>query len=92
MFISTYLVTDLPCRGLGFHRPDFRRQGLALLQILLKLVRHTAYQQPGFVLYGSKQDFSLKRGCFAQVLRQQYHTAEANIGISNQDEIRKSYN
>ncbi len=28
MFISTYLVTDLRCRGLGFHRPDFRQQGL----------------------------------------------------------------
>jgi hypothetical protein len=44
------------------------------------------------VLYASKQDFSQKPGGLAQVLPQQYHKAEANIGISNQDEIRKSYN
>jgi hypothetical protein len=47
---------------------------------------------PVFVLYGSKGDFSQKPGCLAQVLPQQYHTAEPNIGISNKDEIRKSYN
>jgi len=75
-------------------RPFHRRQGVALQQVLRKLEQRTANQKAGFwaVFSDSKQDFSQKPGCFAQVLWQQYHTAEPNIGISNQDEIRKSYN
>jgi hypothetical protein len=68
MFISTYLVTDLRCRGLGFHRPDFRLEGLALLQILLKLVRHTAYQQPGFCAVRLKTGFFPETGLFGASL------------------------
>ncbi|MEG4961536.1 hypothetical protein [Microcoleus sp. K4-C2] len=62
--------------------------------VLLKLDRRTANQKAGFwaVFSDSKQDFSLKPGCLAQVRQQKYRTAEPNIGISNQDEIRKSYN
>ena len=68
MFISTYLVTELRCRGLGFHRPDFRQQGLALLQIKLKLVRHTAYHQPGFCAVRLKTGFSRETGLFCASL------------------------
>ncbi len=68
MFISTYLVTDLRCRGLGFHRPDFRRQGLALLQILLKLDGHTAYQQPDFCAVRLKTGFFPETGLFCASL------------------------
>jgi hypothetical protein len=68
MFISTYLVTDLRCRGLGFHRPDFRLQGLVLLQILLKLDRHTAYQQPGFCAVRLKTGFFPETGWFCASL------------------------
>ncbi|MEG4393180.1 hypothetical protein [Microcoleus sp. BROC3] len=52
------------------------------------------HQKAGFwaVFSDSKQDFSQKPGDWAQVRQQQYRTAEPNIGISNQDEIRKSYN
>ena len=67
-FVPTYLVTDLRCRGLGFHRPDFRLQGLALLQILLKLDRHTAYQQPGFCAVGLKTGFFPETGLFGASL------------------------
>ena len=75
-------------------RPFHRRQGLALQQVLRKLDRRTANQKAGFwaVFSDSKQDFSQKPGDWAQARQQQYRTAEPNIGISNQDEIRKSYN
>ncbi|WP_333333432.1 hypothetical protein [Microcoleus sp. BROC3] len=71
-----------------------RLLGLALQQVLRKLDRRTANQKAGFwaVFSDSKQDFSQKPGDWAQARQQQYRTAEPNIGISNQDEIRKSYN
>ncbi|UNU26908.1 hypothetical protein D0A37_26660 [Microcoleus vaginatus HSN003] len=45
-----------------------RLLGLALQQVLLKLDRHTAYQQPGFCAVGLKTGFFLETGLFSASL------------------------
>ncbi|WP_333164383.1 hypothetical protein [Microcoleus sp. AT3-A2] len=45
-----------------------RRQGLALQPVLLKLDRHTAYQQPGFCAVRLKTGFFLETGLFSASL------------------------
>ncbi|WP_041622712.1 hypothetical protein [Oscillatoria nigro-viridis] len=45
-----------------------RLLGLALQQVLLKLDRHTAYQQPGFCAVGLKTGFLLETRWFSASL------------------------
>ncbi|MEG4583231.1 hypothetical protein QUA71_27020 [Microcoleus sp. MON1_C5] len=50
------------------HYTFHRLQGLALQPVLLKLDRHTAYQQQGFCAVGLKTGFFLETGLFSASL------------------------